>query len=128
VTSGPAPDASLHLDPEAFRRLGYRVVDALAERYTGLPDAPAARAASRSEMEGLLREPPPEEGSDPDRVLELVLERVLAYGLRVDHPRFFAYVPLPGNPVAPLADALASGYDVFAGTWQGLPARPWSSS
>jgi aromatic-L-amino-acid decarboxylase len=121
VTSGPAPDASLQLDPEAFRRLGYRVVDALAERYTGLPDAPAARAASRSEMEGLLREPPPEEGSDPDRVLELVLERVLAYGLRVDHPRFFAYVPLPGNPVAPLADALASGYDVFAGTWQGSP-------
>ena len=109
---------ALSLDPEEFRRLGYRVVDALAERYAGLPHAPVARAASRSEMEALLREPPPEEGSDPDKVLEQALEQVLAYGLRVDHPRFFAYVPLPGNPIAPLADALASGHSIFAGTWQ----------
>jgi glutamate/tyrosine decarboxylase-like PLP-dependent enzyme len=112
---------NLGLDPEAFRRLGYRVVDALAERYAGLPDAPVARVATRSEMEAMLREPPPEQGSDPEQVLELALDPVLAYGLRVDHPRFFAYVPLPGNPVAPLADALASGHSVFAGTWQAAP-------
>jgi aromatic-L-amino-acid decarboxylase len=112
---------NLSLDPEAFRQLGYRVVDALAERYAGLPEAPAARAATRSEMEALLREPPPEQGSDPEQVLELALDPVLAYGLRVDHPRFFAYVPLPGNPVAPLADALASGHSIFAGTWQAAP-------
>jgi glutamate/tyrosine decarboxylase-like PLP-dependent enzyme len=46
---------------------------------------------------------------------------VLAYGLKTDHPRFFAYVPLPGNPLAPLADALSSGHTVFAGTWIASP-------
>ncbi len=96
-------------------------MDALADRYGRLPEEPVATGATRSEMEALLREPPPEEGADPDEVLGLALDHVLAHGLRVDHPRFFAFVPLPGNPLAPLADALASGHNVFAGTWLASP-------
>src|SRR5258708_31598764 len=34
-----------------------------------------------------------------------------------DHPGFFAFVPSPGNFVSVMADALASGFNVFAGTW-----------
>jgi glutamate/tyrosine decarboxylase-like PLP-dependent enzyme len=37
--------------------------------------------------------------------------------MHVNHPRFFAYVPGPGNFVGAMADALISGYNVFAGTW-----------
>jgi len=33
------------------------------------------------------------------------------------HPRFFAFVPGPGNFVSAMADALTSGYNAFAGTW-----------
>jgi hypothetical protein len=36
-----------------------------------------------------------------------------------DHPRFFAFVPSPSNYVGFLADALSSGFNVFAGTWLG---------
>jgi aromatic-L-amino-acid decarboxylase len=113
--------AQLSLDTETFRRLGYRVVDALAARMEGLPDQPVATSASRAQMEALLREPPPRAGTDPDAVLEQALGTVLAHGLRVDHPRFFGFVPLPGNPLCALADALASGHDVFAGTWVASP-------
>jgi aromatic-L-amino-acid decarboxylase len=114
-------DAELSLDPETFRRLGYRVVDALAERIEGLPAEPVAVGASRVQMEALLREPPPREGADADEVLDLAVSTVLAHGLRVDHPRFFGFVPLPGNPLCALADALASGHVVFAGTWVASP-------
>jgi aromatic-L-amino-acid decarboxylase len=111
----------LSLDTETFRRLGYRVIDALAERMEGLPDEPVAVGASRAQMEALLREPPPRAGADADAVLDLALNGVLAHGLRVDHPRFFGFVPLPGNRLCALADALASGHDVFAGTWIASP-------
>ena len=37
--------------------------------------------------------------------------------MHVDHPRFFAFVPSPSNFVSVMADALASGFNVFAGTW-----------
>jgi aromatic-L-amino-acid/L-tryptophan decarboxylase len=111
----------LTLEPETFRRLGHRVVDALAARMEGLRDEPVAAAASRGEMEALLREPPPERPTDPEAVLDVVLRDVLTPGLRVDHPRFFAFTPLPGNPLCALADALASGFDVFAGTWMASP-------
>ena len=35
----------------------------------------------------------------------------------VDHPRFYAFVPGPGSFVGAMADALASGFNVFAGHW-----------
>jgi aromatic-L-amino-acid/L-tryptophan decarboxylase len=114
-------DAELSLDPQTFRRIGHRVIDALAERMERLRDEPVAVGASRAQMEALLREPPPRAGADADAVLDLALNGVLAPGLRVDHPRFFGFVPLPGNPLCALADALASGHDVFAGTWIASP-------
>jgi glutamate/tyrosine decarboxylase-like PLP-dependent enzyme len=54
-------------------------------------------------------------------VLEAALRDVLEPGLRIDHPRFFGFVPVPGNPVGALADALAAGSGVFAGTWLASP-------
>src|SRR4030095_5498543 len=44
---------------------------------------------------------------------------VLSSIARVIHPRFFAFIPEPGNFVGAMADALASGFNVFAGTWIG---------
>jgi aromatic-L-amino-acid decarboxylase len=114
-------DQRLTLDPEVARRLGHRAVDALVDRMARLPDLPVGETAARHEMEARLREPLPEHGSDPDAVLDTVLRDVLAPGLRIDHPRFFAFVPGPSNPVGALADALASGFSVFAGTWLGSP-------
>ncbi|MCI0524890.1 MAG: aminotransferase class I/II-fold pyridoxal phosphate-dependent enzyme, partial [Acidobacteria bacterium] len=35
----------------------------------------------------------------------------------VQHPRFFAFIPGPSNFVSVMADALASGFNPFAGNW-----------
>ena len=110
-----AVDSRLTLDPEVARRLGYRVVDALVERHERLPGLPVVLPAGRDDMEAHLREPLPEHGSDPEVVLETVLRDVLPPGLRIDHPRYFAFIPGPGNPVGVLADSLAAGFgDVCA--------------
>jgi glutamate/tyrosine decarboxylase-like PLP-dependent enzyme len=100
-----------------MRALGYRVVDLLVDHLTTLRDQPAGREARRAELEPLLREAPPERGRDPEEVLARLERDVLAAMGRVHHPRFFAFVPSPSNYVGVLADAIAGGHNVFAGTW-----------
>jgi glutamate/tyrosine decarboxylase-like PLP-dependent enzyme len=102
-----------------MRELGYRVVDHIVEHLARIRDEPAARRGTRAGLEATLSEPIPEQGTDPDLVIDRVLREVLPWTARVDHPRFFAFVPGPGNYVGVLADALASGFNVFAGTWLG---------
>jgi glutamate/tyrosine decarboxylase-like PLP-dependent enzyme len=100
-----------------MRKLGYRVVDLLVDHWATLRDQPAGRRTGREELERLLREPPPEGGCDPEEVLRRVEIDVLGNMGRVHHPRFFAFVPGPGNWIGVLGDLLAAGTNVFAGTW-----------
>ena len=109
----------LELDAETMRRLGYRIVDVLVQRIASLDAQPVWQRATRAEMEARLREPPPEGPRELEPLLERLLADVLPYAQRTDHPRFFAYIP--GGPSWPsiLGDLLASGFDVFQGTWLG---------
>ncbi|MDB5692934.1 MAG: gadB [Alphaproteobacteria bacterium] len=107
----------LQLSTEEMRRLGYAVVDALVAHEEGLADGPVGRRAPREALELLLREPVPEAPGDPLAMIERIGRDVLPNTLHVNHPRFFAFVPSPGNFVSAMADALAAGFNVFAGTW-----------
>ena len=100
-----------------MRRLGYRVVDLLVDHFADDNVEGTGRAPSRDEMEDRLREELPEKGQDPHAVLDQVEEDVLPNTMRVDHPRFFGFVPGPNNFIGVLADALAAGFNVFSGTW-----------
>jgi glutamate/tyrosine decarboxylase-like PLP-dependent enzyme len=100
-----------------MRRLGYAVVDALVERAGGLRDAAPWRGGDRAELEPLLREPCPEEPGDADAVLARARTQILSRAGRIDHPRFFAFVPSAPTWPAILGDLLATGYNIFQGTW-----------
>src|SRR5207248_10468897 len=62
---------------------------------------------------------PPEEPTDLRQLLARLEKDVFPNNLHVDHPRFFAFVPGPGNFVSTMADALVSGFNIFNGTWLG---------
>jgi glutamate/tyrosine decarboxylase-like PLP-dependent enzyme len=114
------PDRSgLEMTPEEMRELGHKVVDLVVDRWVALDGAPPWRMEDRQTLEGKLREPPPEEGSDPESVLERARRDILEFAARVDHPRFFAFIP--GGPTWPsvMADLLSAGFNVFQGTWLG---------
>jgi aromatic-L-amino-acid/L-tryptophan decarboxylase len=107
----------LDLDPEAMRELGYRVVDLLVERAIRLDETRAWRGASRAEMESRLREPPPEAATDFDEIVRRLSADVLPFAGHHDHPRFFGYIPSCPTWPGVLGDFLASGVNVFQGTW-----------
>ncbi len=100
-----------------MRRLGYRVVDMLVEHAAGIAARPVGHALDRATLEARLREPAPEKGCDPDALLDRLAADVFDAMVHVDHPRFFAYVPGPGSFVGAMGDALAAGFNVFAGAW-----------
>ncbi len=108
--------SALEIAPDEMRRLGYAAVDALVERAAGLRDAPPWKGASRQELEPRFREPSPREPRDADEVLARALE-VLRLAGRIDHPRFFAFVPSSPTWASVLGDLLATGFNVFQGTW-----------
>lgn len=100
-----------------MRGFGYAVVDALVEQSCGLAACGPGVKGRREELEALFREPPPEQGAEPADVLRQVTEGAFRSMVFVNHPRFFAFVPSPGNFIGAMADALASGYNAFVGTW-----------
>jgi aromatic-L-amino-acid/L-tryptophan decarboxylase len=115
------------MDPQTMRSLGYQAVDALVDRWTHLPEGPPWRGASRAELDRdpLFGAPPPEHPSDPAAVMALALERILPVAARVDHPDFLAYIPSAPTWPSVVGDFLATGFNIFQGTWQGggAPAR-----
>ncbi len=82
-----------------------------------LPDRPLFHTASRPQMEALLRQPPPEDGSDFAAVLSEFAEKVAPFAARTNHPRFLAFIPGAPTPLSMLGDWLCAGANFFAGVW-----------
>jgi glutamate/tyrosine decarboxylase-like PLP-dependent enzyme len=109
----------LVLSVEAMRALAERAAELVIARLEGLREEAPWRGATRAALEPLLREPPPEQGRDPVAVLERAVRDVLPVAARVDHPRFFAFVPSAPTWPGVVADFLAAGFNTFQGTWLG---------
>jgi aromatic-L-amino-acid/L-tryptophan decarboxylase len=117
---GDEPPA-LDLSAEQMRALGYAAVDLVVEHMTGIGARPAYAVPDAERLRAVLGGPLPVEGSDPGPLLRDAIEAVVACGIRADHPGMLAYIP--NHPTFPgaVADFVASGTNIFAGSWQGGP-------
>jgi glutamate/tyrosine decarboxylase-like PLP-dependent enzyme len=100
-----------------LRVSGAQALEWLVNHHATLPDQPIGRSASRSEMERLLREPPPEAGLDFAAVFAEFAGKVAPFACRVNHPRFLAFIPGAPSFVSVLGDLLCAGTNFFAGVW-----------
>lgn len=44
-------------------------------------------------------------------------ERVFAHRVRMDHPRFYGFIPSPASPLSLVGEMLTSGFNAHAGSW-----------
>ena len=109
--------SGLEMDPEEMRRLGHAVVDQVVDRWVGLGSGPAWLGGTRKELEPLLSEDAPEEPRDVETVLRRALDDILPRAGRIDHPRFFAFIPSSPTWPSILGEYLATGFNIFQGTW-----------
>ncbi|MHA7863735.1 pyridoxal phosphate-dependent decarboxylase family protein [Flagellimonas marinaquae] len=115
-------NARLELSKEEMQKYGYEVVDAIVEHYATQAEKLPVASGSREEMDFLFLEEAPEKGSDPSQVLHFVLEKVMTNSANMAHPKSFSFVPGPSNFISVMADALATGYNIFSGGWAASPA------
>lgn len=59
---------------------------------------------------------PTKEPINVDRVLEDA-ETIFDYRVRMDHPRFFGFIPSPASDVSWLGEVLNTSYNTHAGSW-----------
>ena len=109
----------LELSHDEMTALGYRVVDTIVEHFTTLGNKHVGRKADALELTRTLAEPIPKTGKSADDILIRLETEVLSNILNLGHPRFFAFVPGPSNFISVMADVMASGFNVFNGTWLG---------
>ena len=109
----------LPLTPEEFRALADRVVDLAARLLADLPAARTFPQTSGAEVSAAFDAPLSEEGLGP-AALD-ALGRVVELS-RPPSPRFFGYVLGSGEPVAALADLLASVLNQNVTAWRSAPA------
>ena len=118
----------LELSPDVMRAMGYAMVDRLVDRIAGLEDADVWRGATRVEIRerlaGLAEAPnvglhdgDVGEAESFEVLLDALTEQVLPYRGSVDHPGFFAFVPSCPTWPGILGDFMATGLNVFQGTW-----------
>ena len=107
----------LRMTPEEMRRLAGEATEALIERIDGLRDDRPWDGDFREALEGQLGTPPPESGRPAEEVLAQALSDVLPNAARLDHPRFFGFVPSAPTWPGVVADYLAAGFNINSCTW-----------
>ncbi len=112
-------NAPIEIAPEEFRRLGYQLVDRIADFLSSLPQRPVTPGESAAVVRQALgsENKLPDHGTDPQSLLEQAANLVFDHSLFNSHPRFWGYVTSPAAPIGILGDLLASTANPNVGSW-----------
>jgi aromatic-L-amino-acid/L-tryptophan decarboxylase len=116
-------NSPIEMSPEEFRRLGYLVVDRIAEFLASLRD----RSVTPGESPAAVREAMlanralPDEGADPEDLLRRSADLLINHSLFNGHPRFWGYITSSAAPIGALGDLLAAAVNPNVGSWMLSP-------
>lgn len=112
----------LEMTPEAFRALGYGLIDQIADFLGTLPDRPVTTGETPSEIRTLIGERRlPREGEDAERILAQTAKLLFDHSLFNGHPKFLGYITSSAAPIGALADLLAAAVNPNVGAWNLAP-------
>jgi len=110
---------SIEISPDEFRRLADKVTQFTADYLRELDSRPIAPSTTGKEVERLFRTPLSEKGMGAEALAGL--QDVIEHS-RAQNSRFFGYVLGSGEPVAAVADLLASVLNQNVTAWRSGPA------
>jgi glutamate/tyrosine decarboxylase-like PLP-dependent enzyme len=110
--------APLEISSDEFRTLGYLMVDRIADFLASLPERPVTPGESpKTVREALDARSVPEQGIQPQRLLEETADLLFNHSLFNGHPRFWGYITSSAAPIGALGDLLAATVNPNVGAW-----------
>jgi aromatic-L-amino-acid decarboxylase len=110
------------MDPEEFRRAGYKMIDRIADYRKTVGDRPVTARTIPGEIKASLPSSPPQTPEPFADVLRDVDDIILPGITHWQHPSFFGYFPSNGGLASVLGDFLSTGLGVIGLSWQSSPA------
>ena len=110
------------MTPEEFRRLGYQVIDRIADYRAGVAQRPVMAQSAPGEVKAALPANPPPEPESFETILADVDRIVIPALSHWQSPKFFGYFPSNGELSSVLGDFLSTGLGVLGLSWQSSPA------
>lgn len=109
------------MSPEEFKRLGYELIDWIAEYRSRIEELPVMAQVEPGAIKSLFPTTPPQQGSRFEDVRQ-DLEGLLPGLTNWQSPNFFAWFPSNAPLSSVLADLVATGLGQTGITWQASPA------
>ncbi len=110
------------LSPEEFRRLGYEVIDWIADYLEDVRSRPVLPDVKPGELVDKLPASPPEHGSDIEDIFDDFRRIILPHVTHWNHPRFMAYFSISASAPGILAEALIAALNTNGMVWKSNPA------
>jgi aromatic-L-amino-acid decarboxylase len=110
------------MDAQEFRRLGYQLVDWIADYRENLERLPVMSQVKPGEIRAAFPDHPPLHGGRVAQALAALERDVLPGITHWNHPSFFAYFPSNTSYSSILGDLAASGLGAQGMSWQTSPA------
>lgn len=118
----PIDDGRDDWDEMEFRHLGYSVVDLISEYLQGLEGRRVYGPVSPAGLDDLFAENLPEEGCEPEDLLQECRAKIFPNSMAIGSTRYFGMMNPSPLPMAIFADALCSAMNQNAASWRHAPA------
>jgi aromatic-L-amino-acid decarboxylase len=110
------------MTPEEFRRLGYQIVDLVADYRAQIADRPVRPTLTPGALRAALPAQAPLAAEAPEAVLADVQHLLMPALTNWQHPSFFAYFPANASLASVLGDYLSTGLGQLGLSWEASPA------
>src|SRR5688500_5144970 len=102
-------EAPLEINKEEFQKIGYRLIDLIAEFVGNIREVPVTTGETPTQIRKLIGDNDfPETGSSITELFSKASELLLKHSLFNSHPKFLGYITGSPAPIGALADMLAA--------------------
>lgn len=109
-------DTPIEINKEEFQKLGYQLIDNIANFIDSIDKKPVTQTKTPSELQKILGDASlPENGTPPDELLSRATDLLFNNSLLNGHPKFLGYITSSAAPIGALADLLASSVNPNVG-------------